>query len=174
MTRFYTWLALMAVLWGPPCLISLGLAYTPDVVTATAGIGEFVSSSAAQGGFFSPALTTVQTTTGSVVVTGSFSGARGQRLALDRKLKSGLQLCVTDSVGSCALVSGTWPGRLQATQHERPRLAFLAPMQRNEYLQQWYFGAFLLILPLTALVALVGRTPSDDASGEQQSTTISM
>ncbi|MBN8734834.1 MAG: hypothetical protein J0H27_01045 [Xanthomonadales bacterium] len=174
MARFYTWLALMAVLWGPPWLISLGLAYTPDVVTATAGTGEFVSSFAAQGGFFSPALTTVQTTTGSVVVTGSFSGARGQRLVLDQKLKSGLQLCVTDSAGSCAPVSGTWPGHLQATHHERPRLAFLAPMQRNEYLQQWYFGAFLLTLPLTALVALAGRVLSGEANGDEQSTTVSM
>lgn len=173
MTRFYTWLTLMAVLWGPPWLISLGLAYTPDVVMATADTGEFVSSSAAQGGFFSPALTTVQTTTGSVVVRGSFSGARGQRLALDQKLKSGLQLCVTDSAGSCAPVSGTWPGRLQATRYERPRWAFLAPMQRNEYLGQWYFGAFLFTLPLTLMCALVGRTPSDDASGGQESTTVS-
>lgn len=173
MTRFYTWLAVMAVLWGPPCLISLGLAYTPDVVTATADTGEFVSSSAAQGGFFSPALTTVQTTTGSVVVTGSFSGARGQRLTLDRKLKSGLQLCAVDSAGSCAPVSGTWPGSLQATHHETPRLEFLAPMQRNDYLRQWYFGAFLFTLPLTLMCALAGRIPSDDANGEQQSTTVS-
>ena len=160
MTRFYTWLALMAVLWGPPCLISLGLAYTPDVVTATAGIGEFVSSSAAQGGFFSPALTTVQTTTGSVVVTGSFSGAKGQRLALDRKLKSGLQLCAIETAGSCAAVSGAWLGHLQATRYERPRWAFLAPMQRNDYLRQWYFGAFLFTLPLTLMCALVGREVS--------------
>jgi hypothetical protein len=173
MTRFYTWLALMAVLWGPPCLISLGLAYTPDVVTATAGIGEFVSSSAAQGGFFSPALTTVQTTTGSVVVTGSFSGAKGQRLALDRKLKSGLQLCAIETAGSCAAVSGTWPGSLQTTRHETPRLAFLAPMQRHDYLHQWYFGAFLFTLPLTLMCALAGRTSSDDASGEQKSTAVS-
>jgi len=53
-------------------------------------------------------------------------------------------------------------------------LAFLAPMQRNEYLQQWYFGAFLLTLPLTALVALAGRVLSGEANGDEQSTTVSM
>lgn len=162
MTRFRVWLIVLALLWGPPCLISLGLNHTPDVVTATAEIGEFVSSTAAQGGFTTPTLTTVQTTTGSVVVTGSFSGARGQRLALDRKLKTGLQLCVAGSTQACAPVSGTWPGSLQPVPHRRPAMAFLAPMQRGDHLRSWYFFATLFTLPLSAMCALVGRPLNDD------------
>lgn len=162
MTRFRIWLVMLALLWGPPSLVSLGLNYTPDVVTATAGVGEFVSSTAAQGGFTTPTLTTVQTTTGSVVVTGSFSGARGQRLALDRKLKTGLQLCVVETAGACAPVSGTWPGPFHPIPHRRPALAFLAPLQRGDHLRPWYFFAMLFTLPLSALCALAGRPPSDD------------
>ncbi len=162
MNRFRIWLLVLVLLWGPPSLVSLGLNYTPDVVTATAGIGEFVSSTAAQGGFTTPTLTTVQTTTGSVVVTGSFSGARGQRLALYRKLKTGLQLCVVRAAGACAPVSGTWPGPFQPIPHRRPALAFLAPMQRGDHLRFWYFFATLFTLPLSAMCALVGRPLNDD------------
>ena len=166
MTRFRVWLAMMTMVWAPPCLISLGLNRTPDVVTATSDVGEFTSSSAAQGGFTTPTLTTVQTTSGSVVVTGSFSGARGQKLSLDRKLKSGLQLCVADSPETCAAVSGTWPGDLRPVPHKRPALAFIAPMQRGDLLRAWYFFATFSTVPLSALCAMAGRRVNDDDDHE--------
>ena len=169
MTRFHVWLVVMAALWVPPCLISLGLNRTPDVVTATSDVGGFISSSAAQGGFTTPTLTTVQTTAGSVVVAGSFSGARGQQLALDRKLKSGLQLCVADSPEACAAVSGTWPGRLRPVPHHHPALAFLAPMQRGDYLRPWYFFATFSTLPLSLLCAIFGRPVGGGDEGDHTS-----
>lgn len=134
MKWFIVWLVGMAVLWCTPCAIDTGLAHTPDVLTAHADAGTFVSSTA------SGDTTTIQTTDGSIVVAGAFSSPRGQRLVLERRLKTGLQLCTVDSP-VCAPLAGPWPSRLHPVPFKRPVLAFLVPWQAS--LPSFYFMATL-------------------------------
>jgi hypothetical protein len=160
MKWFFTWLVTMCVLWGVPCSISAGLHYTPDALTASAEAGTFISST----GYGST--TTVQTTIGSVIVMGAFSSPKGQALFLERRLKSGLLLCIYgDSV--CSPLAGPWPGRLRAVPYQRPALAFLVPWQDG--LPSLYFDVLLLSFAVSfvflAILVTVGK--ADKHSGEQ-------
>lgn len=135
MKCFIVWLVVLAAIWCVPCTIDAGLSHVPDVLTANADAGTFVSSTAADG------TTTIQTTTGSVVVTGAFSSPTGQRLTLERRLKSGLQLCIVDGP-VCASLAGPWPSALRPVPYKRPTLAFLVPWLPS--LPSLYFDATLL------------------------------
>lgn len=153
------WLITMGILWGVPGLLDIGLRQTPDLVTASASAGTFVSSSGSPGGFWSSSASTVQTTTGSMIVDGSFSGSIGQRLTLEHRLKSGLQLCTaTGSV--CAPLAGAWPGRLLPVPYRRPALAFLAPWVRG--LHSLYFAAFVLSFTLGLLILAISLSADEN------------
>lgn len=162
------WLVTMGILWGVPGLLDIGLRQTPDLVTASADVGTFISSTGSPGGFWTNPASTVQTTTGSIIVSGSFSGSIGQKLALEQRLKTGLQLCT--STGSvCAPLAGPWPGRLQPVPYRRPALAFLAGWAGG--LRSLYFAAFTLSFALSLLILAISLSADDDEkdAGEQGS-----
>lgn len=163
MRHWITWLVLMCMLWSIPVGLDIGLRSTPDVVSARVGAGTFVSSSGAPGGIWTRPSTTIQTTTGSMIVTGSFSGSRGQRLVLERKLKSGLVLC-TESGLVCAPLAGPWPGQLQTVTCTRPPLAILAKWSGS--LPQLYFVALLLSFSVSVLYLAARVTSGEDGANE--------
>lgn len=128
-------------------LIWQSVATTAAVRTSDAG--TFVSATASQGWYFSPTVTNVQTTTGSVVVEGTFSAPRGRALAIEDLNKSGLHLCAVGDLNSCLPISGHWAGHLVPTPQAARVFNFVRYGLSTYNLQRWM--AFGLIFAFVAL-----------------------
>lgn len=102
-----------------PIILTLLMWLTPDTTRQTGDGGMFVSASTSAGGFLSLPVTSIQTSNGTIVVVGAFSGMRGQRLRIRDGIKSGLQLCVEESTASCSDMAGLWTGRLVPVPYRR-------------------------------------------------------
>lgn len=88
----------------------------PTTVIAEGAAGRFDSASSSAGGFFGPTLTTVQTSTGTIIVIGTFSALRGNALVVQADNEHDrLRLCTVGTRTVCARVDGDWPGTLMPT-----------------------------------------------------------
>lgn len=142
-------------LFLPSAVLTLLYFFGPNVVTSMGDAGVFISASTHHGGFGSPDVTNVQTTTGTVTIRDGFSANRGQLLVIRNSTKYGMQLCVANSSQKrCVAIEGPWTGSMQ-------------PVQRVRY---WYAvpfasiglgrGDLLAILMMTLLTTLAGLLTS--------------
>lgn len=115
--------------------------------------GTFVSATASHGGFFSSALTNVQTNDGSVVVRGTFSAPRGRVLAVEELNKTGLHLCAVGDRESCLPLAGHWAGPLAATPQASRVFDFVGHGLDRGNLAQWLAAG--LIVAFTAFACLL-------------------
>ncbi|HEX7325862.1 MAG TPA: hypothetical protein VF292_10995 [Rhodanobacteraceae bacterium] len=132
-----------------PVALLIWQSVTTAVAVRTSDAGTFVSATASQGGYFSPTLTNVQTTTGSVVVEGTFSAPRGRTLAIEDLNKNGLHLCAIGDLDSCLPISGHWAGHLVPTPQAARVFNFVRYGLSTYNLQRWM--AFGLIFAFVAL-----------------------
>jgi hypothetical protein len=93
--------------------------FAPNQIIRTGNAGTIISANAyAAGGFFSQPLTNIQTTTGTIIVTGIVSVPRGQALIVRDTTSKGLQACVAgDPPLVCMDMGGTYAGKLMPIAH---------------------------------------------------------
>lgn len=160
-----------ATLWGIatvglfiPAALALVIAFTPDTLTGTFDAGQFVEASGATvGGFFSSGATTVQSSNASVVVSGQFSAARGQPLVIERRVKSGFQLCLRGT-RHCASVAGGWPGEMTPVPHVRHITDWLAVNLGFARIAQWMvIGLFAWFMPFSFKLAQDNKKPAQQS-----------
>lgn len=103
-----------AVLFGilPPIGIGIALSRLPDVVVRSGDAGAFVRASAQPGSLFTPMVTTVTTTQGTLLTAGAFSALRNQPLVIQDSTQVGLRLCVRDAPATCVRLASASPGPL--------------------------------------------------------------
>lgn len=137
-----------------PVALLVWQAVTTTVAVRSGNAGTFVSATAVQGGFFTSALTTVQTSEGSVTVRGTFSAPRGRVLAVEDLNKTGLHLCAVDDLGTCLPLAGHWAGTLTARPEAASAFDFEHHGLSNDNLQRWLMaGAVLAFIVLLSLIA---------------------
>jgi hypothetical protein len=157
-----------------PLITGVMASATPDALLRVGDAGKFVSSSASSGGLFTPTSTTVQTSTGSIVVSGALSAVRGQGLLVEDRLKSGVQLCVQTTPATCAFVDGQWTGNMHSVQDQRHSVTWLPARIGVDAAAFWFLVG--LVATVTALVVQFdadkestppasGTTLPDPASG---------
>ena len=116
--------------------------------------GTFISATTVQGGFFTSALTTVQTSEGSVTVRGTFSAPRGRALAVEDLNKTGLHLCAVGDLDTCLPLAGRWAGTLTATPEATRTFDFEHHGLSNDNLGRWLMaGVILTFIALLSVVA---------------------
>lgn len=140
-----------------PAAIGVLIGLTPNIAVASADAGQFVSANASAGGFFTPGITTVQTTKGSITVYGQLSVERGRPLLVQETLKDGLQLCVQGTSPTCADIAGKWAGKTDPVAHTRHMFAPLVTHIGAHGVAIW----ILIGLLMTLVAGLMGVEASD-------------
>lgn len=149
-----------------PAVVAVIVALTTDTPLRTANAGHFVSSSASGGAFFVRPVTTIQTSTSSVVVTGRLSAVKRQRLEIVDRLKSGLHLCVQSTPPTCIEIEGQWTGQLKPVEHEHQMFAWLAARFSIPLTVLWLlFGSIALVFAVCLLASAGGWAPDEDLNG---------
>lgn len=136
-----------------PIALLVWQAATTTVAVRSGNAGTFVSATAVQGGFLASAVTTVQTSEGSVTVRGTFSAPRGRALAVEDLNKTGLHLCAVGDLETCLPLTGHWAGTMTATPEAARAFAFEHHGLSNDNLQRWLMAG--LILTFVALLSVV-------------------
>jgi len=148
-----------------PVILGVLVGFTPDTTLRVGDAGTFVSSNTSAGGFAALPATTLQTSTGSIVVSRSLSVVRGQHLRVEDRLKSGLHLCVLTTPPTCADVAGLWTGQLQPVEHQRHAFAWLAEHIGMTGAAAWFlFGLIATLIAIFALAGPGGWSPEDGQS----------
>lgn len=129
-----------------PAAIGVLIGLTPNVPVASADAGQFVSANASAGGFFTPGVTTVQTTKGSITVHGQLSVERGRPLLVEETLKDGLQLCVQGNPITCTGIAGKWAGKMEPIAHDRALFTPLVSHIGANGVAVWILFGFLAAL----------------------------
>lgn len=149
---------LVGVLIPIALLIWLGLS--TDTAIRQANGGHFVAADATPGGLFAPTLTTVETTTSSVTVTGAFSARRDSPLVIQYMNKTGLRLCGEGARDHCVPLDGDWAGDLQSTPAAAHAFDFYGWGLTSQALVGWLvIGLFLLFCGVISW-ALSGKVGS--------------
>lgn len=137
-----------------PVALQIWQAVTTTVAVRSGDAGAFVSATAAQGGFFTSALTTVQTSEGSVVVQGTFSAPRGRALTVEDLNKTGLHLCAVGDLDTCLPLAGHWAGPLTATPDAGRAFDFEHYGLSNDNLKRWMMaGVIVAFIAMLGLIA---------------------
>lgn len=137
-----------------PVALLIWQAVTTTVAVRSGDAGAFVSATAAQGGFFTSALTTVQTSEGSVVVQGTFSAPHGRALAVEDLNKTGLHLCAVGDLDTCLPLAGHWAGPLTATPDAGRAFDFEHYGLSNDNLKRWMMaGVIVAFIAMLGLIA---------------------
>lgn len=89
-----------------PVALLVWQAATTTVAVRSGDAGTFNSAMTVQAGLFTSALTTVQTSEGSVTIRGTFSAPRGRALAVEDLNKTGLHLCAVGDLETCLPLTG--------------------------------------------------------------------
>jgi hypothetical protein len=149
-----------------PVIVGVLVGVTPDTTLRVGDVGTFETSNTSSGGFFTPSATTLQTSTGSIVVLRPLSVVRGQRLRVEDRLKSGLQLCVQTTPPTCADVAGQWTGQLQPVGQQSSAFTRFVAHVGIPGAAAWF--SLGLIATLIAIFALAGPGgwSSDDESSD--------
>jgi hypothetical protein len=152
---------ILGVVTPAALLIWEGASATAIVLRGDAG--AFIASTSSPGGFFSPTMTSVQTTMGSIAVTGAFSAPRGQALTIERTNKQSLQLCAAGVPASCANIVGTWPGQVPVTLEADGVFDFQRSGLTYDNLGFWLMvGLFLSFIATIAVAYATVRNSKDD------------
>lgn len=135
-------------------------AFSPTGVIARGPVGNFVSASSSPGGFFAPTLTSIQTTSGTIIVVGSFSALRGSALVVEQTNKDDdMRLCVIDAPAICATVSGFWAYKLAPVPEAAQVFDFRKHGLSRDSLWRWlYFGTLAIVAAFIAIVIVVNNT----------------
>lgn len=143
-------------------------AIYPTRVIAERDAGRFESASSSAGGFFGPTLTTVQTSTGTVAVRGTFSALRGTALVVQSDNKHDrLRLCTTGTRTVCARADGDWPGTLMPTPQARHAINFVRHGLSSRRITDWLgLGTLPTFLVFAIWVATVGSQRQDGRDDE--------
>lgn len=156
----YTLLTVVTLGLIVPAAIGVTVKWTPDTALRTGSAGTFVSAIASAGGVFTPPVTSVQSSTGSIAVQGAFSAVRSQSLIVREGLKSGMQLCVEGQPRTCSALAGVWPGELVPVAHSLPWSAPLA-----KHFDPGLIAPWLMLGGLATFITFVARaaktTPPD-------------
>jgi hypothetical protein len=146
-----------------PVIIGVAVSVTPDTTLRAGDVGTFETSNTSTGGFLAPFATTLQTSTGSIVVLSPLSVARGQHLRIEDRLKSGLQLCVQTKPPTCAAVAGEWTGQLQPVGQQSHAITRFAAHVGIPGAAAWFsLGLFATLIAVFSLA----RRSSHDASSD--------
>lgn len=137
-TALAFWLLSVAGGLVPPIPLAIWVAVTPTVTVLRGDAGSFDSATVATGGFFSTAVTSIQTDEGSVAVQGVFTAPRGRALVVERTNKDDLRLCAAGSAADCAPLAGTWAGPLQTTPEARRVFDFQGHSLDYNHLGLWF------------------------------------
>ena len=142
-----------------PVALLIWQAATTTVAVRSGNAGTFVSATAVQGGFFTSALTTVQTSEGSVTVRGTFSAPRGRALAVEDLNKAGPHLCAVSDLETCLPLAGQWAGTMTATPEAARTFDFEHHGLSNDNLGRWLMaGVIFTFIALVGVAAIeVGR-----------------
>jgi len=149
----FGWLLTILIGIVAPATILVLIGSTPNTVLRTGAAGQFVSASASSGGIFSPGLTTIQTTTSSLAVYGTFSAQRNQPLVVRETLKDGLQLCAQGKSDTCVGLAGSWAGDMKPVPHASHRFAGLVTGIGDRWASLWLMMGILLWIGAAVLVA---------------------
>lgn len=148
-----TWLAVIVFGILTPAVIGVLIGITPDYLVRSANAGQFVSATSSVGGFFTPGVTNIQTTRGSISVVGQLSAERGQPLQVTDYLKQGLQLCVQSQPLVCADLAGPWAGRMQPGPHRHYPFTPLVTAIGAQGVALWIMLGVLAVIASSAVVA---------------------
>lgn len=142
-----------------PIALLVWQATSTTVAVRSGNAGTFVSATAAQGGLLASALTTAQTSEGSVTVRGTFSAPRGRALAVEDLNKTGLHLCAVGDLDTCLPLAGHWAGTLTATPGAARAFDFEHHGLSNDNLQRWLMAGLILafIVLLSVIASEVAR-----------------
>ena len=165
-----TILLLLVFLGGiaAPVGLMIWQAIYPTTVIAERDAGRFESASSSAGGFFGPTLTTVQTSTGTIAVRGTFSALRGTALVVQSDNKHDrLRLCTVGTRTVCARVDGDWPGTLTPTPQAGHAVNFVRHGLSSRRITDWLgLGTLPTFLVFAIWVATVGSQHQDDRDDE--------
>jgi|SRR5579875_11134 len=126
-----------------PVALLVWQAAAKTAAVRASNAGTFVSATASTGGFFSSALTNVQTTSGSVVVRGTFSAPQGRALAVEELNKTGLHLCPVGDLQSCLPLAGPWAWQLASTPQATKVFDFVGHGLSEYNLQRWLMAGLV-------------------------------
>lgn len=126
-----------------PVALLVWQAAAKTAAVRASNAGTFVSATASTGGFFSSALTNVQTTSGSVVVRGTFSAPQGRALAVEELNKTGLHLCAVGDLDTCLPLAGPWAGQLASTPQAAQVFDFVGDGLSKYNLQRWLMAGLV-------------------------------
>lgn len=94
-----------------PGLLGLWYLATPNVVTAEADAGRFLTVVGTHDA------TVVQTTTGTVAIAGTFSAPHDSVLVIRKSIKHGERLCVVGRPDTCVSLASAWAGPMREAPH---------------------------------------------------------
>lgn len=161
-----TFVLLAAFLGGivAPSAMMLWVGSHPTTVIAEGTVGTFESASSSPGGLFGPTLTSVQTSTGSIIVRDAFSALRNEPLIVTASNKQKrLQLCTVEPRPICATIEGHWAGRLMPTTPVRHTVNFVQHGFSTHNLDQWLALGMMITFAAVALTAATAdRHDPDD------------
>ena len=160
------WLAVVAFGIVTPAVIGVLIGVTPNYLIRSGDAGQFVSATTSAGGFFTPGVTSIQTTRGSISVFGHLSAERGQPLQVTDQLKKGLQLCVQDQPPVCSDLAGPWAGHMQTAPYRHYRFTSLVTAIGANGVALWIMLGILAVFASSAVVVVAEpeqhkKTPTD-------------
>lgn len=159
------WLTVIVIGLVVPAILGILIGVTPNTLVQRADAGQFVSATASAGGFFTPGLSTLQTTRGSFTIVGNLSANRGQPLQVIDRTKTGVQLCVVTTPRVCADLAGQWAGSMQPVPHVHHRFAPLVTQLGSSGVAIWIVWGVVATL-LSGIAAAMATAPDardDDA-----------
>lgn len=139
-----------------PLIVALLVSFTADTTMRVGDIGSFVSSTTSVGGFFARPATTVQTSVGSLVVSGRLSAVKGQRLEVEDRLKSGLHLCVQTTPPTCVDVEGPWTVDMKPVRNQWQVFGWLAASVSVAVAGLWFVLGLVATMIAASLLASAG------------------
>lgn len=162
--RNFVLLALAAFLVGvatPAGLLAWQVA-SKTVVMLQGPAGRLVSTRIDRGIFPVDTLTRVDTSTGSVLIQGPYSGIRGSPLVVEKLNKlPAMQLCRAGASMRCAPLAGAWVGTLTPTTASRNAVDFARYGMTTSDLAGC-IGMGVLGLAVIALIGLVKLSDCED------------
>lgn len=160
---FGIWISIAVLGLVVPAIVGVLIGITPNPVVRSADAGQFVSATSSAGGFFTPGVTSVQTTQGSFAIIGPLSAERGQSLQVIDRLKDGLQICLRDSAPVCAPMAGLWAGQMQPVQHTHHMFEPLVTAIGANGVAAWIALGLLAVLISGIIIAVVTNPAPPEA-----------
>lgn len=164
---FGIWISIAVLGLLIPAIVGVLIGITPNPVVRSTDAGQFVSATTSAGGFFTPGVTSVQTTQGSFAIIGPLSAERGQSLQVIDRLKDGLQICLRESAPVCAPIAGQWTGQMHPVQRIHHMFEPLVTIIGANGVAAWLSLGLLAVLISGIIIALV----TDPAPSEAPSAT---